>query len=308
MVCSRKEGQVMEKTVKKRKRYKLRKNGINPSHFAVGQLKFYAILIPIGIFMALPILFIFVNAFKPLDELYAYPPRFYVKNPTFQNFSTLFSLSENSSIPVGRYLLNTIVSTVVTVLCTLLISTGAGYALAKKKFRAKGFLLEVNNLALMFCSVAVMIPRFFVIAAIGLLDSFWANIIPLLATPVGVFLLKQFIDGLPDPLIEAAVIDGANDFQILIKIIMPLIKPALATLTIMTFQSAWGSVEASTFYINDESLKSFAFYLSTLSANGTVSGQGISAAASLIMFLPNLILFIIMQSKVMNTMVHSGIK
>ena len=296
-----------EKPVKK-KVYKLKKNGINPQHFEVGQLKFYAILIPICAFMALPIIFIFMNAFKPLDELFAYPPRFYVRNPTWDSFRALFAISSTSNIPASRYLFNSIISSVATVVCTLVISTSAGYVLSKKRFRARPALMEINNLALMFCSVAVAIPRYFVISYLGLLDNFWSNVIPLLATPVGVFLVKQFIDGLPDALIEAAVIDGANDYQILLKIIMPLVKPALSTLTIMTFQSAWGSEVASTNYINNESLKTFAFYLHTLSASGTVSGQGVAAAATLILFVPNLIIFIFMQSKVMSTMAHSGIK
>lgn len=296
-----------EKPVKK-KHYRLKKNGINPQHFSAGQLKFYAFLIPLCIFMALPIVFIFMNAFKPLDELFAYPPRFYVRNPTFNNFNALFAISSTSNIPASRYLFNSIIVAVVTVLCTLVISTAAGYVLSKKRFRLRPVLMEINNLALMFCSVAVAIPRYFVISNLGLLDSFAANIIPLLATPVGVFLVKQFIDGLPDALIEAAIIDGANDYQILLKIIMPLVKPALSTLTIMTFQSAWGATEASTNYINNESLKTFAFYLSTLSASGTVSGQGVAAAATLIMFVPNLVIFVFMQSKVMSTMAHSGIK
>ncbi len=296
-----------EKTVKK-KHYRLKRNGINPQHFTAGQLKFYAFLIPLCIFMGMPIVFIFMNAFKPLDELFAYPPRFYVRNPTWDNFNALFAISSTSNIPATRYLFNSILSSLGTVLCTLVISTSAGYVLSKKRFRLRPALMEINNLALMFCSVAVAIPRYFVIANIGLLDSFWANIIPLLAMPTGVFLVKQFIDGLPDALIEAAIIDGANDYQILLKIIMPLVKPALSTLTIMTFQSAWGATEASTNFINNESLKTFAFYLSTLSTSGTVSGQGVSAAATLIMFVPNLVIFIFMQSKVMSTMAHSGIK
>lgn len=293
---------------KKLFKHHLKTSGMNPQHFSRSQIKIYAFLIPICILMALPIIFIFVNALKPLDELFAYPPRFYVKNPTLNNFSMLFSLSSSSNTPASRYLFNSVASAVLTVLFTLIIGTGAGYTLSKKHFKARAALMEINNLALMFCSVAVAIPRYFVISKMGLLDTFWSNVVPLLATPVGVFLVKQFIDGLPDALIEAAVIDGANDYQILFKIIMPLIKPALATLTIMTFQTSWASTEASTLFINNENYKNFAFYLSTLSANGTVAGQGVAAAATLIMFLPNLIIFIIMQSKVMSTMAHSGIK
>ena len=291
-----------------KRKNRLRTNGMNPQHFSLGQIKIYLFLLPICVVMALPIIFIFVNALKPLDELFAYPPRFYVRNPTLNNFATLFSLSSTSNTPAGRYLFNSILASLLTGVFTLIIGTSAGYVLSKKHFRTRNALLEINNLALMFCSVAVAIPRYFVIAKLGLLDTFWANVVPLLATPVGVFLIKQFIDGLPDALIEAAYIDGANDYQILFKIVMPLIKPALATLTIMTFQASWGATEASTLLINNESYKNFAFYLSTLSANGTVSGQGVAAAASLIMFLPNLIIFIFMQSKVMSTMAHSGIK
>ncbi len=291
-----------------KRKNRLRTNGMNPQHFSLGQIKIYLFLLPICVVMALPIIFIFVNALKPLDELFAYPPRFYVRNPTLNNFATLFSLSSTSNTPAGRYLFNSILASLLTVVFTLIIGTSAGYVLSKKHFRTRNALLEINNLALMFCSVAVAIPRYFVIAKLGLLDTFWANVVPLLATPVGVFLIKQFIDGLPDALIEAAYIDGANDYQILFKIVMPLIKPALATLTIMTFQASWGATEASTLLINNESYKNFAFYLSTLSANGTISGQGVAAAASLIMFLPNLIIFIFMQSKVMSTMAHSGIK
>lgn len=297
----------MEKR-KKLIKHHLRTNGMNPQHFSKGQIKIYVFLIPLCVVMALPIVFIFMNAFKPLDELFAYPPRFYVKNPTFNNFSALFSMSSTSNTPATRYLFNSIATALITVVCTIIMGTAAGYVLSKKRFKARPALMEINNLALMFCSVAVQIPRYFVIANLGLLDTFWVNIVPLLASPVSVFLVKQFIDGLPDALIEAAVIDGANDYQILIKIIIPLIKPAIATLTIMTFQAAWSATEASTLFINNENYKNFAFYLSTLSANGTVSGQGVAAAATLIMFLPNLIIFIIMQSKVMSTMAHSGIK
>ena len=141
-------------------------------------------------------------------------------------------------------------------------------------------------------------------------DSFWAQIIPLLAMPVGLFLLKQFIDQIPDALIEAAVIDGADDFTILRRIIIPIIMPAVATVAMMAFQAAWNSTEASAMFVENETLKTFAYYMSTLTGatGNTISGQGISAAASLILFLPNLILFIILQSRVMNTMAHSGLK
>ena len=259
--------------------------------------------------MALPLVFIFFNAFKPMDELFAFPPRFYVKNPTWENFSDLFAMASSTDVPATRYLFNSIVSTLCVVVITLFISVSAGYILSKKYFRGKNTLMNINNLGLMFVSVAVTIPRYFIIIYTGLQDNFLANIIPLLVTPTGVFLIKQFIDQMPDALIEAAVIDGASDYQILRKIVIPLVNPAIATVALTTFQTAWASSEASVYYLDNEALKTFSFYISSLSGSaGGIAGVGIGAAATLIMFLPNLIVFIIMQSRVMNTMMHSGIK
>ena len=294
----------------KKRRTRLKHNGINPSRFESGQMKFYAYLIPVAAVMFLPILYIFMNAFKPLSELNAYPPRFFVRMPTLDNFRRLFAAAGGSSVPVTRYLFNSIVATVVVVLCTLIISVAAGYVFSKKRSKYKNFLFSINTLALMFVPVSVAIPRYLVIVATGLYDTFWAQIIPLLAMPVGLFLIKQFIDQIPDALIEAAVIDGASDFQVLWHIVIPVVKPAMATVAMMAFQSAWNSTEASAMFMEAEERKNFAYYMSTLTgATGNViSGQGIAAAAGLILFLPNLILFIILQSRVMNTMAHSGLK
>lgn len=283
-------------------------SGVNPKRFDRTQIKFYLYLIPIALVMLLPIVFIFNNAFKPLNELFAYPPQFFVKNPTLKNFKDLFALSSGTSIPAARFLFNSILSTFIVVISTVYISTAAGYTLSKKQFLGKNFIFEVNSLALMFVPVAVAIPRFFVIKYTGLIDSFAANIIPLIAMPVGLFLVKQFIDQIPNAIIEAAQIDGASDYLILCKIIIPVIKPALSTVAILSFQSAWNAVEASQLFIDRTSLKSFAFYMSTISNTGTVAGAGVGAAASLIMLLPNLILFTVLQSGVIDTMAHSGIK
>ena len=296
--------------MKKRKIRRLQQSGINPTRFERGQVKFYLYLIPIAVIMALPILMIVLNAFKPLDELNAYPPRFFVRMPTWENFRRLFSATQGSSVPISRYLFNSIVVTLIVVVCTVVICVAAGYVLSKKRFKYKKFLFSLNTLALMFVPVAVAIPRYLVIVFTGMYDSFWAQIIPLLAMPVGLFLLKQFIDQIPDALIEAAVIDGADVFTILRRIIIPIIMPAVATVAMMAFQAAWNSTEASAMFVENETLKTFAYYMSTLTGatGNTISGQGISAAASLILFLPNLILFIILQSRVMNTMAHSGLK
>lgn len=282
---------------------------LNPERFDRSQLKFYAVLVPLGIFMVLPVVYIFSQAFKPLDELFMFPPRFLVMKPTWKNFMDLWRTASSTGVPMTRYLFNSIVITAVTIVLTAFLTTITGYALSKKQFRAKNKLLAINQMALMFVPTAVMIPKYLVVTRLGLSNNFFAHILPYLATPVGLFLIKQFIDGVPDEVIDAAKVDGAGDLVILTRIIMPLIAPAIATVVILTFQTTWGNVEPSNIYIQDETMKSFAFYLNTLTdAQSSIAGAGMSAAAALIMFLPNLIIFILMQSKVMNTMSHSGIK
>jgi ABC-type glycerol-3-phosphate transport system permease component len=288
-------------------------SGINPKGFHPSQLKFYVLLLPLAALMLLPIIFIFSNAFKPPDELFAFPPRFFVINPTFKNFSDLFSTMSTSGVPVSRYLFNSIVIALVTILASILVSSTAAYALSKLNFKLKRTIFSVNTVALMFVPIAVTIPRFLIINGLGMIDTFWVHILPALAMPVGLFLLKQFIDVIPNEVIEAARIDGASDFQIYSRIILPLIRPAIATIAILTFQATWNDAAISSLYINKEGLKTFAFYLSTLTATtatgaNTVAGQGIAAAAALILFLPNLIIFILLQSQVMSTMSHSGLK
>jgi len=285
---------------------------MNPKGFHPSQIKFYAILLPLVVIMLLPIIFIFSHAFKPPDELFAYPPSFLVVNPTLKNFSDLFTKMAGSGVPVSRYLFNSVLITIVTVAASIVVSTTAAYALSKKRFKLKQVLFAINTVALMFVPIAVTIPRFLIIDRLQLMDTFLVHILPGLAMPVGLFLLKQFIDGVPNEVVEAAQIDGATDVMVYWKIILPMIRPAIATIAILTFQATWNNADISTMYINQESLKTFAFYLSTLTSStagaNAVAGQGIAAAASLIMFLPNLIIFVLLQSQVMSTMSHSGLK
>lgn len=286
--------------------------GINPSGFHVSQIPFYLVLVPLSVFMLLPIVYIVSSAFKPPDELFAYPPRFWVVNPTLKNLRDLFARMATAGIPVSRYVFNSLMVTATMVVASIAVGSTAAYALSKKRFRLKTTLFAINTVALMFVPIAVTIPRFLIIMRLGLLDSFWVHILPGLAMPVGLFLLKQFMDAVPDEVIEAAQIDGASDGQIYRHIILPMVRPAIATLAILTFQAAWNNAETSTLYINNESLKTFPYYLSTLTTTAmganAVAGQGMAAAAALILFVPNLIMFIILQSQVMSTMSHSGLK
>lgn len=285
-------------------------NKINPSRFGFGQLKFYLFLVPLGVIMILPIIFMFSQALKPLDELFLFPPTFLVRKPTFENLFSLLSLTDMSVIPVTKYLFNSVVVSTIVVALSLLTSAMTGYALSKKKFRMRKVIFEINTIALMFVPAAVTIPRYLVIEKLGLINTYWGHMLPLMALPVGVFLVKQFVDQIPNELLEAAAMDGAKDRFIFARIVMPLIAPAMATVAILAFQTVWNNAETSSLYMSKETLKTFAFYMTTLSSTigNNVAGQGVAAAAALVMFIPNLIIFIFMQSKVMDTMAHSGLK
>ena len=282
---------------------------INPQKFEKSQIKIIAAVLPLVIFMALPIIFIINHAFKPMEELFAFPPTFFVQNATLDNFTALIKASRTAGIPMSRYVFNSVIITGVTIFLSLLFTTCAAFALSKIKFKGKGALMNINQTAIMFVATAVLIPRYLVISLGGMVDTYIAHILPLVAMPVALFLVKQFVDQVPDSLLEAAYMDGGSDFQVYRKIIIPMIKPAIATAAILVFQQVWTNMETSNYFINDDSMKSLTFYMNTLAnANNTVAGQGMAAAAAMIMFVPNLLLFIILQKNVMNTMAHSGIK
>lgn len=282
---------------------------INPKRFDRGQIKILLILLPLTLFMALPIVFIINHAFKPMDELFAFPPTFFVRNPTLDNFTQLLKYSRSAGIPLSRYVFNSLIVTVLTVCLSLLLTTCAAFAFSKIRFKGRSLMLQINQIAIMFVATAVLIPRYMVISRMRLIDTVLAHVLPLIAMPVALFLVKQFVDQVPDSLIEAAHLDGANDFQVYWRIVLPIIRPAIATAMVLVFQQVWTNMETSSYFINDESMKTMTFYMNTLvNANTGVAGQGVSAAATLIMFIPNLVLFIVCQSSVMNTMATSGIK
>lgn len=283
---------------------------INPDRFHRSQIKFYLILLPIILVMVLPLVYIFNHAFKPYDELFAYPPRFLVRRPTFENFRLLFTMVSSSGVPFSRYLFNSVLVAIVVLVLSIFISTGAAYAFEMLQFKAKDLLYKFNMLSMMFVAVAFAIPRYIIINWLGVTDTFIAHIIPFLAAPVGIFLIRQYMKSIPKELIEASKVDGANDYQIFMRIVVPLVKPAMATMGILTFQAVWTYSESSELYIDKESLRTLPYFISTITqaTGNVVAAQGISAAASLIMFLPMLFIFIYFQSRVINTMSHSGIK
>lgn len=264
----------------------------------------------LALFMALPIIYTINHAFKPINELFLYPPRFWVSEPTLQNFKDLFLKTQTLVVPFTRYLFNSLFATGLTVVIAVVISAMAAYALSKHRFPAAKLVFAMIIFALMFAPETVAIPRYLVVANMGIMNTYLAHTLPLLAAPVSVFLMKQFIDQVPGELLDAAKIDGAGEFTLFAKIVMPICLPAVATVAILAFQSSWQQTETSNLYIQEEVMKTLPYYVATLTngiANNVV-GQGTAAAATLLLFVPNLIIFLLFQRKVMATMANSGIK
>jgi len=259
-----------------------------------------------GIVSALPIVYLIVTAFKPAEELFLYPPRFYVSNPTTKNFADLFAISSDSLVPFTRYLFNTVVVTVCYIFLLIIISSLACYPLSKHKFPGHKGMFSLITTALMFVAGAAAVPSYLIITGLRLDNTYLVYIIPLLANCTCLFLMKQFMDQVPDSIFEAGRIDGASEWQLYTKIAVPLLKNACATCIILTFGAVWGDAATATTYIYDEQFRNLAFYMNTL--QGGLARTGANSAAGLLMTLPSIIVFMLSQSKVMDTMAHSGIK
>lgn len=272
-----------------------------------GDIGIYIFLILMCAFMVLPMVYSILQAFKPLEEQLLYPPRFFVRNPTLSNFSDIFYLTESMEIPFLRYAFNSVFITVVGTFAYIVVAAMAGYALGKGKFRGKNLLSSLVVWALLFRPEVIDIPRYIVVSELGLVNTYGALILPLLSGTMGVFLIRQFvIVAIPDSTLEAARIDGASEYRIFLNIALPGIKPALMTTIIFTFQAVWNSGDVTQF-IYDEQLKTLPNVLSTI-VSGGLARAGAASAVTLIMMIPPIIVFLISQSSVMETMTHSGLK
>jgi ABC-type glycerol-3-phosphate transport system permease component len=270
-----------------------------------GDIALFVFLALFGCFSAMPLILTVSNAFKPLDEIFLYPPRFFVKNPTLDNFSDLVNALGSSLVPFSRYFFNTIMVTIVGTFGHIIISSMCAYPLAKYKVPGGAIVSGLVVYSLMFPSSVTSIPNYMVLNWLGLIDTYWSVILPAFAYSMGLFLMKQFMTSVPTSLIEAAKIDGATEFKIYYSIIMPLVKPAWVTLIILLFQSLWSTYGSTTIYREDYKMVSYA--LSQIATAGAAR-QGTLAAVSLIMIIVPIGVFVISQSQVMETMAHSGMK
>ena len=271
-----------------------------------GDIFVYSVLGIMALFMALPLVYVISNAFKPYGELFLFPPRFFVQHPTLDNFKQMGEVLTNSWVPFSRYLFNSLYITVIGVILQIIIATCAAYGLSKFDFPGRKFLFGMVVYALMFPAIVTSVPTYLLFSKLNMIDTHWAIILPALQSSMGLYLMKQFMEqSLPDALLEAARIDGASEIYIIFRIVMPLMKPAWMTLGILSIQSLWNATGGN--FIYSEGLKTLPVALNQIIASG-VARTGAGAAVSLCMMLVPIGTFLISQNQVMETMSTSGMK
>lgn len=270
-----------------------------------GNVVLMLFLFLLGIIIAIPLVYVINNAFKPVSELYLFPPRIFAQNPTTSNFSDLFNLVNELGMPLSRYIFNTVLLTIIGTIAQVILSSLCAYSLAKIPFPGAKFAFNTIVFSLMFSTAVTGVPTYIIISKIGLIDTYWGMILPTLTSTLGLYLMKQFMESsIPDALLEAARIDGAGELRIFFKIVMPLLKPAWLTLMILSIQNLWNATSSNTY---SEIYKTLPQALNQIVASG-ISRVGVGGAVSLIMMAVPILTFIISQSNIIETMGSSGMK
>ena len=283
-----------------------RKHKVVLARSAGGDAGISVLLVLLGAFMFLPMVYVVMQSLKPLDELWMYPPRFYVMSPTLKNFKDLFTLMNISWVPFSRYIFNTVLVSVAGTAGHLFLASLAAYALAKIKFPGRNLMFQTVQMSLMFNATVTAITSFILMSALKWLDSYWALIVPAWCSSLGLYLMKQFMDtNVNDSVLESARLDGAKELKIFWIIAMPMVKPAWLTLIIYSFQGLWNA--GASMYIYSEQFKSFNYAIGQILAGG-IKRAGAGAASQVIMMLVPIIIFIISQSNIIETMGSSGMK
>ncbi len=276
---------------------------------SVSRIFLYIVLLALTAFMALPLIYMIVTAFKPVSELFVFPPKFFTKNPTLQNFSELLLAVDGTSVPFSRYVFNSLLVTVLTVVAAVVVCSLASFAMTKMRLPFKNAIFYIITAALMFSPPVAQLSNFISISNMGMLNTYFALILPKVSGAMFFFLLKQNMEQLPDAIIEAAKVDGCGYMRIFVKIIMPLSGPVIATVVVLAFVASWNDFTSPMMYINQEALKTLPLALQSLQGGaGQVARSGAMAAATFLTTVPTITVFLFSQSKMIKTMAHSGIK
>jgi len=289
--------------MKTKKRIRIDSRRLNRSYG--GDAFIISILTIFGLFFAYPLVYAINNAFKPLNEIFLFPPRLWVRQPTLNNFQDLFIIMSKSWVTFSRYIFNTVLITAMGTVGLIIIASMGAFVVSKFRFPGSKMFFSLVIVTLMFSGYVTAIPNYLVMTKLGWVDTYLSVIVPAFAMPIGFFLLKQFIDTIPNTLLEAAKVDGAKEWRVFIWIILPMIKPAWLTVMIFSVQNLWNA-RASNF-IYSEQLKTLPYALSQIISGG-IARAGVGAAVTLFVMVVPLVMFIFAQSNILQTMANSGIK
>lgn len=271
-----------------------------------GNFMYFFFLTAAGLFMIIPLVYSVITSFKPLDELLAFPPKFYVVRPTFKNYEALPELLSNLEVPLSRYVFNTLFVSFGLTFLQVITSALAAFTMCQVKHKLMNVYYLVIQFALLYNGTTLAVPQYLIISKMGIIDTFWAYLLPPLAGTMGVFLIKQFMESsIPHELIEAARIDGAGAGRMFWQIVIPLSKPALLTWTLFAFQGAWATGSGPTIF--SESLKTLPSVMTSVVSSG-LARSGSAMAVTVVMMIPPILMYMITQSNVLETMGTAGLK
>lgn len=298
----------MSKKIKTEKAYKPKAKILKkrkPNRSRVGDLFIYFFLLCVAFIMLFPIIYAVSSALKPLDELFMFPPKILPQNPTTDNFSDLFVTMGKSWVTFTRYIWNTVFMTFVGTAGHLIIASMGAFVLGKYEFPGSQTFFKLVTTALMFSGYVTQIPSYLILNKLGWIDTYWSLIVPAFAFPMGFFLMKQYMEGLPMSLVEAAKIDGANEWKVFMTIVMPNVKPAWLTMIIYSVQNLWN--QRASMYIYSEEKKTLVYALQQVQSGGVARAGQASAVTVVVMIVP-IIIFILSESQILETMASSGLK
>lgn len=263
-----------------------------------------SVVLVVGLLVwVLPFAWMLLGSVKTQREILQRPPTWWPQQFTWENFAAWFG-----QLNFGQFFGNSFLVAVLTVAGNLVFCSMVGYALAKMDFPGKKALFIVVMVTLMVPGVVTFVPLFVMVSSLGLVDSYAALILPFVTTPLGVFLMRQFMLGIPDPLLEAARIDGAGELRIFARIVMPLCGPPLATLGILTFLASWNNFLWPLVAAQTEAKYTLPVALSLYSTGQNATDYGLLLAGSVLVIAPIILLFVFLQRYFIQGIASTGLK
>ena len=262
------------------------------------------VVLSLGLVLVLtPFVWMLLGSVKTDGELRRNPPTWWPQEATWENFRELFT-----RLDFAQFFTNSLVVALAVTLGNLVFCSMLGYAFAKIDFVGRTWLFRIVLATLMIPGMVTLVPLFVLVSQLGMVNTYWGLILPFLAGPFGVFLMRQFMLGIPDELIDAARVDGAGELRIFWQVVMPLCKPALATLAILTFLASWNNFLWPLVVASTEDMYTLPVALALYSVGQNQTQYGLLLAGAVVVLLPILVVFLLLQRHFVQGLATTGLK